>query len=147
VVEVLKKYRKLLGFVTFGGLAGGVYAAVLAISVDFLGWSVFIGSAVAYALAIPVSYFGNRWVTYRSRNVMAFEAFRFVVVQVINLVLTSAVVHVSMEQFALPTYAGILVAFLAAPVISLILFEVWVYRQRRDASTLNQVSSESSSHR
>jgi putative flippase GtrA len=147
MLALLEKYRKLLGFVTFGGLAGLVYAVILVMSVDILGIPTFIGSIIAFALAIPVSYLGNRWVTYRSNNVLASEAARFIVVQVINLVLTSAVVHFVMERFALPTYVGIAVAFLAAPIISFILFEMWVYRQRQDTKELHTVSSESSSRR
>jgi putative flippase GtrA len=147
MLALLEKYRKLLGFVTFGGLAGLVYAVILVMSVDILGIPTFIGSIIAFALAIPVSYLGNRWVTYRSNNVLASEAARFIVVQVINLVLISAVVHFVMERFALPTYVGIAVAFLAAPIISFILFEMWVYRQRQDTKELHTVSSESSSRR
>lgn len=147
MLALLEKYRKLLGFVTFGGLASLVYAVILIISVDILGIPTFIGSVVAFALAIPVSYLGNRWVTYRSNNVLASEAVRFIVVQLINLVLTSVVVHFVMEWFALPTYVGIVVAFLTAPIISFVLFEVWVYRQRQDASKPHEVSSESSSRR
>lgn len=133
MLALLKKNRKLLGFVTFGGLAGLTYAVILVISVDILRIPTFISSMIAFALAIPVSYFGNRWVTYRSKNVLASEAIRFIIVQGINLVLTSGIVHFMVKWFALPTYIGVIVAFVAAPAISFILFELWVYRQHQGA--------------
>ncbi|MBK8963459.1 MAG: GtrA family protein [Candidatus Competibacteraceae bacterium] len=68
------------------------------------------------------------------------------VVQAINLILTSAIVHFMMGRFALPTYTGVIVAFIAAPIISFILFEVWVYRQRQNTSTFYKAPSKSSSH-
>lgn len=147
MLALLEKYRKLRGFITFGSLAGAVYAVIFVVSVDILGVPTFIGSVIAFTLAIPVSYLGNRWVTYRSNNVLASEAARFVTVQVTNLILTSAVVHFVMERFALPTCVGVVVAFLAAPIISFVLFEFWVYRQRRNASTLHETSSESNLRR
>lgn len=147
MLVLLEKYRKILGFVTFGALAGMLYALILIVSIDLLEMPTFFGSVIAFVLAIPVSYFGNRWVTYRSNNVMASELSRFIVVQMINLVLTSAVVHFMMEHFALPTYVGIIVAFIAAPTISFVLFELWVYRQRQGDSTLHKDSSESRSGR
>lgn len=124
-----------------------VYAIILVFSVDVLKLPSFFGSVIAFIIAIPVSYFGNRWVTYRSNNVLAPEAFRFLIVQAINLVLTSAVVHFMMEQFALPTYTGVIVAFIAAPIISFVLFELWVYRQRQGTSVAHEAPSESSFRR
>ena len=146
MLALLKKYRKPLGFITFGGLAGLVYAVILIFSVDIIGVPTFIASVIAFTLAIPVSYFGNRWVTYRSSNVLASEAIRFIVVQAINLLLTSAVVYFMMNWLALPTYIGVIVAFLAAPIISFILFELRVYRQRQDANILHKTSAKSSLH-
>lgn len=141
MLALLEKNRKLLGFITFGGLAGLTYAVIMVISVDFLGVSTFIGSVIAFALAIPVSYFGNRWVTYRSKNMLAPEAIRFIIVQGINLVLTSGIVHFMVNWFVLPTYIGVIVAFVAAPAISFILFELWVYRQPQDARIPHKTSS------
>ena len=127
---LLQRYRKPLGFLTFGALAGGTYAVVLVIAVDHLGMPMFLGSVLAFALAIPVSFLGNRWVTYRSRNMAGPELLRFIVVQVANLVITSAIVGFVTNRLALGTYVAVLVAFAAAPIVSFVLFEIWVYRQR-----------------
>lgn len=129
--ELLHRYRKILGFVGFGALAGATYALILVVGVDVLRAPTFLASSTAFALAIPVSYFGNRLVTYRSRNIVGPEFARFLVVQVANLLITSGIVHVVTERLSLPSYAGIAVAFVSAPVVSLILFELWVYRQRQ----------------
>jgi putative flippase GtrA len=127
---ILKAPRKLVGFALFGALAGATYAVVLVVLVERLRMPVFLASALGFAIAIPVSYLGNRWVTYRSRNMMGPEALRFVVVQVGNLFITSLIVHVASGRFQLSPFAGVAVAFVAAPIVSFILFELWVYRQR-----------------
>ncbi len=143
MLALMEKYRKILGFITFGGLAGMVYAVILVASVDAFGLPIFLGSVIAFALAIPVSYFGNRWVTYRSNNMLASEVYRFLVVQTLNLVLTSVVVHFMIEWFGLPTYTGVIVAFIAAPVISFVLFELWVYRQRQGTDVFREAPARS----
>jgi len=140
MLSLLQRHRKILAFLLVGGLAAAVYAAALILLVDGLGLPLFAGSALAFAIAIPVSYFGHRLVTYRSRNVVAPEAARFIVVQVANLVITSAIVHFAGTRFGLSTQAGVLVAFVAAPIVSFVMFEVWVYRQRHGHDTASDSS-------
>lgn len=127
---LLEKHRKLIGFTLFGCLSGSIYAVILVVSVDILGFPPFFGSVIAFALGVPVSYFGNRWVSYRSNNTLAPEALRFLIVQLISLMLTSALVHLMADRFTIPTYIAVIIAFIVAPIISLILFELWVYRRR-----------------
>ncbi|SEC60910.1 Putative flippase GtrA (transmembrane translocase of bactoprenol-linked glucose) [Rhizobiales bacterium GAS191] len=130
--------RKYFTFAFFGGLSGVVYALVLMACVDHLKMQPLLGSIIAFSIAIPVSYFGHRLLTYRSRNVMPAEAARFVVAQIVNLVITSVVVHVTMKAFHLPTYGGGVVGIATAPLVSFVLFEQWVYRQRRDTPVLDR---------
>jgi putative flippase GtrA len=130
MLAMLKAPRKLVGFAFFGALAGATYAGALILLVERLRMPVFLASVLGFAIAIPVSYFGNRWVTYRSRNVMGPEALRFLVVQVGNLLITSLIVHFATGRFQLSSFAAVAVAFVAAPIVSFVLFELWVYRQR-----------------
>lgn len=123
-------YRKIFGFVASGALASGAYAVLYAWATLYAGMPVFFGSLFAFLLATPVSYFGNRWITYRSRNVMGPESLRFLTVQLINLVVTAFVVHAASKLFALTTTSQIVVACVSAPLVSLVLYELWVYRQR-----------------
>lgn len=127
---VMPPWRKVASFVVFGLLAGGVYAVLLILLTDKLKLPVFVASIVAFAIAIPVSYLGNRWVTYRSRNMPGPELVRFLTVQGANVFITSAIVQAATAYFNASTRVGILVAFIAAPIVSFILFEIWVYRQR-----------------
>jgi putative flippase GtrA len=127
--------RKVLGFLACGALAGATYASAFVVISDQFGMPPFFASVLAYMIAIPVSYFGNRWVTYRSRNMMAAEALRFMVVQVSNLFLTSAIAHLLSELVGFsPRATGVVVAFLVAPLVSFVLFEIWVYRARARSS-------------
>jgi putative flippase GtrA len=123
-------FRKILSFATFGVLAGAVYALVYAWLAAHVWLPVFVASLLAFVVAMPISYFGNRRVTYRSRNMLGPESLRFLAVLAFNLVLTAFVVHVASSLFALSTMAQVIVAYVSAPVVSFILYELWVYRQR-----------------
>lgn len=134
-------YRKIVSFATFGVLAGAVYAVVYAWITQHLDLPVFLSALVAFLVATPISYFGNRWVTYRSRNVLGPESFRFLVVQVFNLVLTALIVHVASKLFRLSTMAEIIVAYVSAPIVSFVLYELWVYRQHVAKSSSTDTST------
>ncbi|HEX2545414.1 MAG TPA: GtrA family protein [Ramlibacter sp.] len=123
-------FRKILSFAAFGVLAGAVYAVVYAWLAMRFTLPVFVASLVAFIVAAPVSYFGNRRVTYRSQNLLGPESLRFLAVQAINVVTTAFVVHVASTLFALSTMAQVVVAYISAPIVSFILYELWVYRQR-----------------
>jgi putative flippase GtrA len=126
--------RKVLSFSIFGAMAGAVYAAVFYWATVRAAIPVFLGSLIAFLVATPISYFGNRLVTYKSRNVLGPESVRFVAVQSFNLVVTSLIVHVASKLFTLTTFTEIIVAFVAAPMVSFVLYELWVYRQSAETS-------------
>lgn len=117
-------------FAGIGVISGLTYAAVLYATVKLFAFPVFLGSVAAFSTSIPISYFGNRLLTYKSLNPVPGEAARFFAVQVLNLCITSGVVHLVSASLHAPLYVGVFVAFICAPVVSFILFEYWVYRQR-----------------
>lgn len=122
-------FRKLFLLVLIGCLAGGTYATIFIVMVDYLGWPAFFSSVIAFAPSILVSYYGNRLFTFRSRNLVAAEASRYLVAQLLNLLTTSAVVHVAKVYFALSSREAVVAAFVVAGMTSIVLFEVWVHRQ------------------
>ncbi|WP_374370418.1 GtrA family protein [Dongia sp.] len=129
IIERLS-FRKVLVFGIVGGLASATYAVLLYLCLEFLRLPVFWGSAIAFAIAIPVSYFGHRRLTFQSTNLVPAEMARFITVQIISLAATSAIVHLAAGYFASAFVLKVVVAVATAPVISFILFELWVYRPR-----------------
>lgn len=121
--------RKIVGFIVFGSLASTIYAVTFSCLTYQTRLPVFIYSIIYFLVATPISYLGNRWITYRSKNVLGPESLRFIAVQSSNLVMTSLLVHVISTIFPLSTIAKIAVAVIFAPIVSFILYEIWVYRE------------------
>lgn len=128
--RAVSTFRRFSTFASIGVLAAMVYAAALYFAVKVEGASVFLGSCFAFACGIPVSYFGNRRLTYSSRNAVPMELTRFLVAQGGNLIFTSAIVATLSSRLALPLYLSTILAYGIAPIMTWILFEVWVYKKR-----------------
>jgi len=126
---LLSKYRKPIGLLMFGALAGGVYVCVMTIMVSYFNRSIFFGSVVGYMFGFPISYLGNRHISYKSKNPIGREAFRFLMAQIVNLLLTSLAVQSICSMYSCRSYVAGLIGVICAPIISVILFECWVYRQ------------------
>jgi putative flippase GtrA len=122
-------WRKILSFALFGCAASATYAALFYWATVHAGMPVFAGSLFAFLLSTPVSYLGNRWVTYRSKNRMGTETLRYLAVQFFNMVVTASIVHAASKLFGLKTLTEIVVAIVTAPTVSFVLYELWVYRQ------------------
>ena len=125
-------YRKILNFIFFGALAGITYTLVYYWLTLNSSLSVFLNSTVSYLIAMPISYCGNRWFTYQSKNKIEFESLRFIIVQILNILITSLLLHITNAIFYTSTVVQIILAFISAPIISFLLFEFWVYRQSTD---------------
>ncbi len=119
----------MCSFALVGVVSAAIFSVVIHATVFRLGLPVFVASVVAFASAMPISYLGNRFFTFRSHNLVPVEATRFFAVQLVNIFTTSGIVDVVVSQLQAPLYVGALTAFVFAPVFSFIFYERWVYRQ------------------
>lgn len=133
----MDKYLRFLRFGLVGLFCAAVYFGVLEISVKYWDFPVFWGSAAAFAAGIPVSYFGNRLITYKSTNKAPREFARFLTAQLINLVVTSSAVAFASHHFGLPLYMGAFLSFVLAPCVTFLMFEIWVYNPRNSSANKN----------
>jgi putative flippase GtrA len=128
----LGSVRMLLRFPIFAGvgiLAAVAYAIVMYVCVKRFELPIFWGSVFAFASGIPISYYGNRRLTYQSENDVPSEISRFFVAQFVNLLATSTVVAVATECLSLPLYGSVALSYVTAPCITFLLFEIWVYKE------------------
>jgi len=129
IFDSLFDFRKIIRFGLVGLLSGAVYAIIFLLLKHKLEIPVFWASSLSFLISIPISYFGNRWLTYGSNNKIKTEALRFFGVQVINLLCTSSIIYILSIYFNLSTFWEIVTAYLVAPMLSFVLYEIWVYRQ------------------
>lgn len=80
---------ELLRFATIGCLSAGVYALMVLILCGIFGWKETVGGAVAYLVAIPVNFWGQKRATFRSQRPYRKEILPYLAVHGMNLVISS----------------------------------------------------------
>ncbi len=120
---------RIARFALVGGSAALVYAASLLAIVHFLATSSMVSSALAYVIAIPFSFLGQKYFTFRSRGAMWGELPSFLLLQGVNLIAAVAVTHVVVDVLGFGHYAGIAAVIIAIAVISYASMALAIFRK------------------
>ncbi|MDT4844110.1 GtrA-like protein [compost metagenome] len=106
---------------------------LLATGVHFIVFSILSGfeidpiqsNVVAFCCAVPVSFYGNRSLTFKADGKVA----RFIVMSLIGLGMNHANVWLVTRYLELPWTLALPGMLLAVPAFSFIVSKFWVYRQ------------------
>lgn len=122
----LTKYDQLLRFIAVGATSAGAYAVIVATLIE--GFSINRGTAssIAYALAIPFNYFGQRIFAFRSKANPKSEIVRYLGVHLINVAMAGALMTMS-EALGISYLWGSLAVVLWIPLSSYILLNFFVF--------------------
>ncbi len=101
-----------------GGAAALVYAASLLSLVHLFNTGSMLSSALAYLVAIPFSFLGQKYFTFQSKGAMWKELPAFLLLQGFNLFAAMFVTHVVVDVLGLGHYAGIVAVIIAIAIIS-----------------------------
>lgn len=119
--------------VRFGisGAASSLLFTVVATSVTWaFGIEAIMASVVGYLVCIPVNFLLNRHYSFRSRNRVAGDAFRYSVLHLFNIMLTMFIVYAGVNHFRMHYSVAFVVVSLLVPVSSFIILNLWVFRAR-----------------
>jgi putative flippase GtrA len=119
---------QLIRYGVIGGAASATYAVVAFVLIGHGGWRPAFASAGAYVVAIPVSYLGQKYFTFRSRQRSWHELGRFLVVQLFNLLLAAVIMHVACETFKLDRLWGIVAVVAVIPIATYAMLALAVFR-------------------
>lgn len=108
-----------------------LFQAVWAIGAPLEGWRTPVAQAVAYTIGTAWSFFWNRQWAFRSANGHADgiggEAFRFVLAQILCLIVSTVLVTAAIDGAGLPPLLGWLVAMLPLVLLNFVLINRWVF--------------------
>ncbi len=114
-------------YAVVGAVCGAVYTIVVLIIVERGFGSASMASAFGYAVAIPVSYLGHRWFTFRSRQRWLPEWGRFLLVQAVCIALAFVIMHVATGPLAWPLWTGIALCVALLPLGGFVAMRVVVF--------------------
>lgn len=129
----LKEMLRILRFAITGGIASAVYAVVAVMAVDLFAMSGLFASIVGYLVAIPVSFFGQKFWTFRATGSMARELPRFLIVQLVNLAAAAMIMAVLVDVMGLDRLIGVAAVVLSIPAMTYLLLARNVFVQRRES--------------
>lgn len=113
---------RLVRFGIVGGLASLIYA-VVTYALITNAMSPVWASVVAYAIAIPVSFLGQKYFTFDARGRVPVELSLFVITQAIGLLAAAAI----MMLFAAKPIMGILAVVIAIPLMNFVAMTYFIF--------------------
>lgn len=127
VVQVWERFE-LLRFGAIGCLSAGVYGLMVLVLCDLFGWNEPAGGAVAYLIAIPVNFWGQKHATFRSQRPYRKEILPYLTVHGVNLLISSYLLSfvaklTGSTVLAIVSVAGMVV--LSTYILSKMIFLGW----------------------
>ena len=117
--------REKFTFLIVGGFCASWYI-ILAWALHFFRLSPTASSAWAYTLCLPLGYFGQRLITFRSARRHGVASVAYFTVQGIAVLIVTAVTFVSAD--VLPPIVAFLLAGMTAASASYLMQKYWVFR-------------------
>jgi len=118
---------RLARFIVTGGIASGVYAIAALVAVDSFAMSGIAASTVAYMIAIPISFIGQKFWTFRAKGAIARELPRFLGVQLLSLIAASLVMGGVVDVLGWDRLIGIAAVISVIPVGTYLLLSRGVF--------------------
>jgi putative flippase GtrA len=119
---------QLLKLMRFGavGLSSSLLYGLLASALIHAHVGLVVAHCIAYALAIPFSYFAQRGFTFRSSrsHVMSFP--RFLLTNAVSFLLSTGIVAMS-TALQVPAAAAIAAVIVFVPLINYLFLNAWVF--------------------
>ena len=122
--------REKFTFLIVGGFCASWYI-ILAWALHFFGLSPTASSAWAYTLCLPLGYFGQRLITFRSARRHSVASVGYFTVQGVALLIVTAVTFVSANVLGHPPIVAFVLAGIAAASASYLMQKNWVFREDR----------------
>lgn len=111
-----------------GGLATVTYAVLAIALVSRLGMDPTTSSALAFLIAIPVSYLGQKHFTFASKGATRTELPRFLVVQGLNLIAATLIMRVVAVDLGLGHVIGTIAVVATIPLATYVMLNRAVFR-------------------
>ncbi len=121
------KFWRFVRFGIVGGLATLTYAVVSYFLITDIQLGAAISSSLAYLVSVPISFFGQKYFTFNSQGRVVVEVPKFIVVQVINIILCGVIMSVATEVLHFPAIVGIAFVVLLIPLASYLMFAGLVF--------------------
>ena len=110
-----------------GALCSAIYASVAWTMFEYLGQSSSASSLCGYFVAIPVSYLGQKYFAFKSRGSIEHDLPRFLMLQLVNLLLAAAVMKFIVDILQMPFVLGTAAVIVVIPLFTYVILSYGVF--------------------
>lgn len=118
---------RAIRFGAVGVLNGCIFAAVTALLVSGLGVDPVAASVAGYCVSVPLGFIGHRQFSFRSHGQWRLEAWRFVLVQLVNVAATAGSMYLAVDRLGAAYYWGMAAAVVLVPALNFALAHLWIF--------------------
>lgn len=124
----VKFFKQLLCFGVVGGVATLLNSFAFIFFVEELRLLPLVSNFLAFALAFWISYFGNSWWTFQSKEHSQKKIMKFLAVSLFGLLINSGFVWLLMHYFNQSAYIAALPMIFVTPIIVFFINKSWVFQ-------------------
>lgn len=121
--------RRLTAFVGIGAFNTIAFFLISTALFQWAGLSATVAGYIAYAVLVPVSFFGHRRITFSSNGAITREWLRFCVIQAVNLAIVGVVTAFA-ESGYMPGWVSFALISVLIPALNFVIFQLWVFSGR-----------------
>lgn len=115
-------------FLTIGTLTAILYFSLFTLLWKILNINYNIAISISYLGSIVFYFYCNRRFTFKSQSSIKQQIPRFIVLVIINYIITLLIVHSTVEILMLSPYIGVIFGIGATTAISYIVGKFWVFQ-------------------
>lgn len=127
--NMMENNGSFIKFLVIGALTAGIYISLFIFLFNVLHENYQVAVSVSYAVSVVLHFSANRKFTFKNRtSVLAQQLPRYLILLLINYVITLIVMYLAMELFHIPSYIGIVLTIAATFMLSYLLSKFWIFQ-------------------
>lgn len=125
-------FSQFFRYLGVGGLTALVYFGLVFVTVQGLHLGHFLAVSISYLLAISFHFLANKTFTFASRDgSMASEIFRYILMALLNYLITLAMVYIVVDWGHQSTYLAAVLAIAITLGLGYTITKFWVFNGRK----------------
>ena len=127
--EISAHFLAFLKFGIVGAITAAIYFLVMWAADSMLGLNYIVAVSVAYFVSTVFHFLANRHFTFRAEGEQhGRQIIRYLVMWLLNYLITIVIVSVSVERFLLSPYIGVCISVVFTVFIGYVLARYWVFK-------------------
>jgi len=125
------RFREIVRFCAVGFVTALIYFFVIGFLYDVMKWGYLFAVTLAFIFSTAFHFLANRSYTFNSHSrSIARQLFRYIVLIVINYLITILIVKYFVEILDLHPYLGVLMSTFLTVMVGYMLSNFWVFNER-----------------